>query len=150
MEIKIINKYWKNKKIMRNIKNYKSLNIYLQYNKIIFVLFYLLIIPINLSTVKIYYYKWLNKASEIIITIYGRGSQQYINQNIFNTYRPTEILVNGNQQTINMYVNNLQNNENDITVKWNQVFTTCSLMFKDLNNIIKIDLSKFDSSRVKL
>jgi len=137
---------------MRKIKNYyKNLNFYLQYNKLIIVILYLLIIPIisiNLSKMKIYNFKWLNKASEIIITISGRGSQQYINQNIYNTYRPSEILVNGNPQSQSIYANNLQNNENNITVKWNQVFTTCSLMFKDLNNIIKIYLSNFDSSQV--
>ena len=62
---------------------------------------------------------------------------------------PDQIFVIGILQNYReKYVYNLINQTNKITMKWNNPLTNCNIMFHGLNNIIKIDLSKFDSSRV--
>ena len=43
---------------------------------------------------------------------------------------------------------NLINDENNITMKWNNALTNCSYMFYGLSNIKEIDLSYFDFSQV--
>lgn len=45
-------------------------------------------------------------------------------------------------------VENLVNEINNITLIWKYQITNCNVMFKDLNNIIYIDLSEFDASSV--
>ena len=97
-------------------------------------------------------------ASEINITINGTGKQlilsNYSGDGIFSTrgfnLLPNETLVNGVPQSSNdKYVDNLVNQTNIITLRWYYQVTTCSRMFYDLNNITIIDLSNFDTSKVK-
>ena len=101
--------------------------------------------------------KKLNSISEINITIIGNGKQQILSSsdggfhssNVFNSL-PTQILVNGFlQNNISKYVYNLINQTNIITMRWNEQLTDCHSMFKELNNIISIDLSNFDASKVE-
>ena len=96
-------------------------------------------------------------SSEITITIKGSGNQYilnndslYIDNKYFNfTHIPDKILINGDPQNYTGYmVYNLEKEENDITLIFNDLLTDCNAMFYNLSNIIKIDLSKFDSSMV--
>ena len=96
-------------------------------------------------------------SSEITITIKGSGDQYilnndslYIDYKYFNfTHIPDQILVNGDLQDYTGYiVYNLDKEENNITLIFNEPLTDCNAMFYNLNNITKIDLSKFDSSMV--
>ena len=98
----------------------------------------------------------LNTTSEITITIKGIGYQQilsndnrcFVNNVNFNSF-PNQIFINGVLQNYTgKKVYNLQNQTNNITMKWNYQLTNCNIMFSGLTNIIKIDLSKFDSSKV--
>ena len=96
--------------------------------------------------------------SEINITINGTGKQQILSDyssyclystGYFNSL-PNETLVNGVPQNSNFrYVDNLVNQINIITMRWNYQVTTCSQMFMNLNNISSIDLSNFDASKVE-
>ena len=62
---------------------------------------------------------------------------------------PSQIIVNGILQNYTGYiVYNLERVINNITMIWNHTVTDCKTMFKDLVNITRIDLSKFDSSEV--
>ena len=102
--------------------------------------------------------KLLQSSSEITIKLKGTGNQYILNNNnnltiegefyIFNEI-PDKILVNGVLQdyTGNM-VYNLKKEENIITMLFNNLLNDCNLMFFNLPNILEIDLSKFDSSKV--
>ena len=85
--------------------------------------------------------------SEINIVINGIRKQQILDSIDF---LPNETLVNGVPQNINdKYVYNLFDQTNIITMRWNYQVTTCSYMFNELKNIISIDLSNFDTSKVE-
>jgi len=99
--------------------------------------------------------KKLNLDSEITIVIKGNGTQQILSnsETIVYSYTnyelPNKILINGILQNyIEKYVYNLTNQINHITMKWNNQITNCNGMFQQLTNIISVDLSKFDSSKV--
>jgi len=99
--------------------------------------------------------KKLNLDSEITIVISGRGTQQILSNlgatvySYTNYELPNQILINGILQNyIEKYVYNLTNQINNITMKWNNQITNCNGMFQQLTNIISVDLSKFDSSKV--
>ena len=94
--------------------------------------------------------------NEITITIKGKGKQHILstftgscNEPSNFTSLPDQIFVNGILQNYTgKYVDNLINQTNKITMKWNNPIKDCNVMFRNLNNITKIDLSKFDSSQV--
>ena len=90
----------------------------------------------------------INLSNEITMKIIGISPQNIL----YSSYpkKPDEILVNGNPDNIDEEnrINNLQNGENTIIMKWNDKLTDCNSMFRDLSNIIEIDLTKFDSSEV--
>ena len=96
--------------------------------------------------------------SEINLTVVGKGTQSILSSHTgscdyidggFDSL-PNQILVNGiPQSNIGKSVNNLVNQTNIITMRWNYQVTNCNLMFYDLNNIIYIDLSNFDTSKVE-
>ena len=122
-----------------------------------FLFFIILIFQILISKEKLHNIKNLNSFSEIILTIRGRGDQYIISNNsidIFSkiytsTANPDKILINGIPQNYTgKIVYGLEKEENEITLIFNNLLTQCNTMFYDLNNIIKIDLSKFDSSEV--
>ena len=87
--------------------------------------------------------------SEITITLKGPGEKKIIN--ILDPF-PTNILINGIDvtefATSDLKYNFLEEEEYNIVLKYNSPFTTCAYMFSPLDYIIKIDLSKFDSSKV--
>ena len=63
----------------------------------------------------------------------------------------------GDQVFINGILNNscqktcfLNNDLNDITIIFNNNLESCSNMFKNLINLIQVDLSNFDTSKVTL
>ena len=94
--------------------------------------------------------------SQITLTINGTGNL-YILTSIttsgqtYDDELPNEIIVNGNSQKDKenrKIAYNLTKKENIVILKWNKSLTNCGHMFKDLTNIIKADLSKFDSSKV--
>ena len=88
-----------------------------------------------------------NYLSEINIIIHGTGRQQILDY--YFKFLPNETLVNGVPQSYNdWYVDNLLNQTNIITMRWYYQVTTCYEMFKGLYNITRINLSKFDTSKV--
>ena len=83
--------------------------------------------------------------SEIIIVIKGTGEKQIISNDI---PLPDKVIINGNETFSNNTIYYLPNEENIIEIIWYNQLTTCSKMFRNLNYIIKIDLSKFNSSLI--
>ena len=97
--------------------------------------------------------KKLNYIQEITIAIKGSGNQYILNYNLSKGYsfksKPSEIIINKIVQNYTDYiVYNLKEEENIITMKWNYSLETCVGMFYTLSNITKVDLSKFDFSKV--
>ena len=103
--------------------------------------------------------------SEINLKISGTGKQQvlyisqnwnwghvsFLNNNCNFNQLPDQILVNDIiQNYTDKFVYNLISQENNITLRWNSQLTNCCGMFNDLSNIISIDFSKFDSSKVTI
>ena len=120
-------------------------------------LFVILFIKISLSNERKLALGKLSFLSEITMTIKGKGDQYILNNGscfidkidyLFDE-KPDQILINGVPQSYsgNM-VYNLTYEENIITIKFKNLLKTCNGMFCNLNNITKIDLSKFDSSEV--
>ena len=87
-------------------------------------------------------------SNEITIKIMG-DQKKNILYNAF-TPQPQQIYANGVITSINgeNEIQSLQNGENVIKMIWNSQIENCETMFMDLDNIIEIDLSNFDSSNV--
>ena len=85
--------------------------------------------------------------SEIKLVIKGTGNSYFLNNTFYST--PSEVIING--ETIDTPENNMYNFEEEInyvTIKFNNQIESCENMFSGLANIIEIDLSNFDTSRV--
>ena len=93
--------------------------------------------------------------NEVIITIKGTGNQNILSQSNncgdsagFNSI-PDQILINGVLQNYTgKMVYNLENEFNNITLRWNSSLKDCNVMFSQISNIISFDFSKFDTSQV--
>ena len=121
------------------------------------IFFFLIFIQVIKSNKNIKTIRILQSVSQITITIKGKGNQFILNDKnvtynkncyIFNNI-PDQIIVNGKPKNYTgIMVYDLEQEENVITMKFNNLLTNCNAMFGYLNNITRIDLSKFDSSKV--
>ena len=141
------------------INNKEKINIKLDNKNSIMRLFafIIFIIRLSLSFGKIPKLNKLQFASEITLTILGKGDQYILNNKNYTMESieysfdqiPDQILVNGEHQNyVGIMVYNLTKEENIITMKFNKLLNSCNIMFLNLTNITKIDLTKFDSSKV--
>ena len=117
------------------------------------LLFYLFIIfssiiPVMPQNIKIYKYIKHSYSNEIRIKILGFGNQNILYSGFGP--QPNEVTINEISYSIDEEneISNLQNEENIITLKWNNQLESCNSMFMGLDNIIEVDLSNFDSSKV--
>ena len=86
--------------------------------------------------------------SEINLIITGNNSNSHVLSNNF-AGEPSQILVNGE---VNASCNKmcwLSNGINNVTIRFEEQLESCKNMFQGLTNIIEIDLSNFDTSKVK-
>ena len=92
-----------------------------------------------------------NYLSEIHLVIQGNGIQKILSDEFnFKSSDISEILINNEHyNSISNTINELENEENSITIKFNKEIDSCENMFKGLQNITEIDLSQFCSSNVK-
>ena len=122
---------------------------YLKFIELYIIMLYAIIILNEIRISKEYNLKLLNLKNEIFISINGSGTQKILSDNYENNL-PSEIIVNNNNinENIYNYIDNLVDKINNITMKWNEPLINCSSMFRHLKNIISIDLSNFDSSKV--
>ena len=88
----------------------------------------------------------LNSINEITITLQGDGEKYVVSEQAYT--KPDEIYVNGELVATSVKKVNLIEKENIIKLKWNSPIDNCINLFFNLKNIIKIDLSKFDTSKV--
>ena len=82
----------------------------------------------------------------LIIKSNGEGEQKILNNTFY--LNPSEVIING--ETKNTCGKNcvLEKGLNNVTLKFNGLINSCENMFKELNNIIEIDLSNLDTSDV--
>ena len=130
----------KKNKIKTNYINKKLENIYFI---IVFIISYFFI---HLSYENKYINRELDLNNEITMIIKGTGEQYIVSES--SKIIPSEIYINGEKQNTTDIQANLAKEENIIILKWDSPVKDCRYLFFNLNNIIKIDLSKFDSSSI--
>ena len=111
---------------------------YLKINLIYHFFLVLLLSKVSMSIEK-------NK-SEINLVVKGKGNINYLNKKFY--LNPSGVIINGVVNYTckkNCY---LDNDFNNITIKFNTSINSCEKMFSELENIIEIDLSNLDTSNV--
>ena len=109
------------------------------------LLFSIIIILCSVSEILLYNKRYISLISEINITIKATGNQYVLNSGF--AVLPYQILINDIIQETIKYQYYLNVEYSNITMRWNRSIYDCSNMFNSLN-IIKIDFSGFDSSKV--
>ena len=107
-----------------------------------FLLKYIYILLILLLSKKI-----LNEDKNEISLIVNNAKTNLINISYY--FFIPEIIVNGNSAPTNNYINLLTYQQNNIIIKFKTPLTTCINMFSGLNNILYVDTTNFDFSKVK-
>ena len=119
------------------------------YNLLLLFIFLLNIILVNLTPLN--NTRNINNYNSVItLLIKGNGIQNLINNKF--TPSPTTVLINGIRKNFckrKCYIKRDKNNINNITLFFKGKIASCQSMFKNLDNVIEIDLSKFDFSEVK-
>ena len=123
-----------NKRLIR--LNYKIIIIYL--------IFLSLFIETNQRNLQ-------SKFSIISLKTYGTGNIKLFNPNNNNNNNPNQMLINDINKTVYKiyYFNDLEGNENNVTLIWNEDPVITSQMFANCPNIIEIDLTNFNISNLE-
>ena len=137
-----------NNKINKNenwfIKYQKYFSKKLQINNLTFTLIvFLILLIINLSKEN---KRKLNINNKITLIVEGNGKYRSILGG--NTRIPNQVIINGDEQETLAISYKLTEQENTVIVSWNSSLTSCLNMFYNLNYILFIDFSEFDSSQV--
>ena len=85
--------------------------------------------------------------SEINLVIEGNGKQKILSDSF--SIKPSQVIINGLINDTCYKTCYLEENLNNITIKFNGLITTCASMFDGLANIIEIDISNFNTSKVE-
>jgi len=86
--------------------------------------------------------------SEIHLVIQGSGTKNFLYNND-NIYEPSEVIINGYSKTdICKYSCEFDLSINNITLRYENQLETFKKMFLNIQNMIEIDLSGFDTSKV--
>jgi len=110
-----------------------------------YLLLLLKIAFINLISIK--NIRNLNNYESIIhLVIKGSGNQKLLYSYFYTN--PSEVLVNGVKHDSCKKTCNLQEDINNVTLIFQNKITSCQNMFRELSNIIEIDLLNFDFSEV--
>ena len=84
--------------------------------------------------------------SEIHLIIEGNGAQNLINGGI--DFEPSAVLVNGALKVSCNKTCELEGNKNNITLRFSSEINKFTNLFKGLQNIIEVDLSDFNATKV--
>ena len=90
--------------------------------------------------------------SQVNLVIKGNGDQQILSNNFeIPSNNDFHVLVNGISGNGNCKKKcNLVGDKNNINIIFNNPIKSCSNMFLEIKNLIEIDLSKFDSSKLEI
>ena len=115
---------------------------------ILIIIFLIKIALVDLITIK-NLIELNNYISEVHLVIKGKGSQPIL-YNYFYT-DPSEVIVNGNSKGNSCKKScDLDEDINNVILKFNEQLNSCFTMFSYLENIVEIDLSLFDTSEVTI
>ena len=84
--------------------------------------------------------------SEIYLIVKGTGNINFINDAFY--LDPYDVIINNESKPLCKKQCAFEKDLNNVTIKFNEVLTSLKEMFKELNNIILIDLSNLDTSKV--
>ena len=133
---------------MKNIKKEKQKYSLFIHKKLFFILDIMILLSygsmskMNLRNLNDYNF------SEVHLVIIGNGTQNLLSEEFI--YEPSEVLVNGvSKGAICNKTCELDDEESNITLRFEQKIEFCDNMFKNLENIKMIDLSEFDFSKVR-
>ena len=108
-------------------------------SKLFLLILYYLCLYYNINKSK-------EESSKILLTMRGPGEKNILNNNFYCI--PDNIIVNDNPSSNIDKVVYLPNPINNITLIWNSQIDSCINMFKDLEDLLYVDLSSFDASSV--
>ena len=138
------------KKVISTFKIKKKFkcNFHIYINFLLAVLFFS-----KLSSKRISKLRILNFSSKITLIMEGIGDYNIFaceeGSTAYTDSLPDEIYINGiSENEIEKKQYHLTEEENNITLIWNSPLTNCAHMFRSLQNLIKVDLSEFDTSQV--
>ena len=114
--------------------------------KIIFYFFFYIIFAISLKKLNLKTIYNLNYFSEIHLVIKGSGEQKLLYDSF--SIEPSEVLVNEIKDDSCKKICNLPEEINNVTLRFNREINSCYRMFYSLINLIEMDLSNFDFSKV--
>jgi len=131
---------------MYEIKNLKYNTIYKRYY--LYRPFSLLLTILLVNLISIKNARNLNNyISEIHLVIKGNGTQNILSNYFYII--PSEVIVNGiSKGNTCKKTCDLDEDINNVTIKFDKKIESCYLMFNGLQNMIEIDLSNFDASKV--
>ena len=91
----------------------------------------------------------LIKLSEISLKVKGQSSSvRILSDSFFENYKQFQVYIDGKVQSKSTAVYALNNEINDIKIIFNNPISTANKMFYQGENIIEINLTKFDTSQV--
>mgnify|MGYP002627217034 CR=1 FL=1 len=91
-------------------------------------------------------YNTNNPYSEVRLVIQGNGTQKILYPQFT---APSEVLVNGIKNNTCCKTCYVKRDKNNITLRFNNKITSCCNMFDNMLNMIEVDLSNFDFSKVE-
>ena len=131
---------------MSKFKLLKYDSIYKRYYFFPTLTFLLKIVLVNLISVK-NIRNLNNYISEIHLVIKGKGTQNILDDTFITS--PSEVIVNGiSKGNLCQKTCDLDEDINNVIIKFDKQIKSCSMMFNQFKNIIEIDLSNFDASEV--
>ena len=129
----------KSNKFKSKIKNNFNFPPIFKANLSLLIIFMILFLPFSFSE----YYSNFN---QITLIVKGKNFHKIMSPSVT---KPYSITINNNRQKISDDMNYYFNDEiNTVVLKWNSFLTSCKDMFKDINCLISIDLSYFNTKMV--
>ena len=117
-------------------------------NKKYFILYFKLIIfLLKIALSNLVNKKYINYDSKIHLVIRGNGNQRLLSD--YFDQEPSEVYVNGHKRDLCKNTCYLEEEQSNITLIFKNKLTDCRGMFAYLENLIEIDLSDFDASKVE-
>ena len=117
-----------------------------RFKKLTIFLIFAISIPIFLAERKNIEFRHLEKTSKISIKVNGVGEQNILNKSFKN--RPNQILIDGKEVEFTDSKVNIEKENSEIELIWNEPLTDCHVMFLDASNIIEMNFKDFDTSQV--
>ena len=130
------------------IRSYNKTKLYFLFNLLLsFAILYYLSCVNNKENI-------LYKLSEVKLVVNGTGNIKLFSDNFLQTYNAFEIYLNESflnisKNEFNFDSNSIFSSLNFIKIIWNETIISTKKMFENCYNIIEIDLSQFDTSKVK-